>query len=319
MTRIQNANVSKPRPQRGFFFGPNSSPRRASMNDAPRDPSPPHAGAVRRRAGIDVLGLEERGFSAWPAPQNVYFGGWVFRIGGGFTKRANSANALGDRQDFRSDSINAWTPLRDFGQVRAEAERLYESKGLPTIFRLTPLAGADADFALAEAGYRALDPSSVMTATLDAARPDANVKIEEGPSPRWLNGVTSANGVAPSHRAIHDSIVRSIALPVACATWVVDGRAVGYGLGVVDRGAIGLFDIVVAPPARGRGGGRLLTQALMAWGKQQGATGAYLQVIDANIIARRLYESLGFEVAYGYHYRRREFGAQTPAAAGGTP
>ena len=26
---------------------------------------------------IDVLGLEERGFNAWPAPRNVYFGGWV--------------------------------------------------------------------------------------------------------------------------------------------------------------------------------------------------------------------------------------------------
>ncbi len=289
------------------------------MKHTPHDPSPPFAGAARRRAGVDVLGLEERGFSAWPAPQNVYFGGWVFRLGGGFTKRANSANAIGDRQDFRSDSINAWTPRRDFAQVRAEAERLYDSKGLPTIFRLTPLAGADADLALAHAGYRALDPSMVMTATLDAGRADESVKIEAGPSPRWLNGVTSANGVAPSHRAIHDAIVRSIALPAACATWEVDGRALGYGLGVFDRGAVGLFDIVVAPPARGSGGGRLLTRALMAWGEQLGATSAYLQVVDANAIARRLYESLGFGVAYRYHYRRREIGATARTAPGGHP
>ena len=280
------------------------------MTLTPREMEPPAAlGAPRRRGAVDVLGLEERGFSAWPAPQNVYFGGWVFRIGGGFTKRANSANALGDRQDFRSDSINAWTPRRDFSEVRAQAERLYDSKGLPTIFRLTPLAGADADLELAAAGYRALDPSTVMTAPLRPLAPVDDVRIEDGPSPRWLNGVTAANGVAPSHRAAHDQIVKSIALPSACATWIVEGRALGYGLGVVDRGAVGLFDIVVAPSARGRGGGRKITGALMAWGAQAGASSAYLQVIDANAAARRLYDSLGFEPAYGYHYRRRELAA----------
>ncbi len=276
------------------------------MIATPEVPPPLLAGPALRRRVVDVLGLEERGFSAWPAPQNVYFGGWVFRIGGGFTKRANSANALGDRQDFRSDSINAWTPRRAFSEVRAEAERLYDSKGLPTIFRLTPLAGADADLELAAAGYRALDPSTVMTATLEAARPSDDVRIEMGASPRWLNGVTAANGVAPSHRAAHDMIVKSIALPTACATWIVDGRYVGYGLGVVDRGAVGLFDIVVAPSERTRGGGRKLTRALMAWGAKAGATTAYLQVVDTNLVARRLYDSLGFEAAYAYHYRRRE-------------
>ena len=45
----------------------------------------------------DIVRLEERAFSAWPAPQTIYYGGWVFRLAGGFTKRANSANALGVR------------------------------------------------------------------------------------------------------------------------------------------------------------------------------------------------------------------------------
>jgi ribosomal protein S18 acetylase RimI-like enzyme len=253
--------------------------------------------------------LEERGLSAWPAPRNVYFGGWVFRLGGGFTKRANSANALGDRQDFRADSISAWTPKRDFSEVRAEAERLYDSQGLPTLFRLTPIAGADVDLALARAGYRALDPHRVMTTTLEAAPPSANVRIEAGPNPAWLNGVTAANGVAASQRAIHDQIIRAIALPAGFATWVVDDRALGYGMAVLDRGAVGLFDIVVRAEARGRGGGRQLTRALMAWGRENGAATAYLQVVDANAIARRLYQNLGFEDAYTYHYRRREIGA----------
>jgi len=111
----------------------------------------------------DVLGLEERGFNAWPAPRNVYYGGWVFRLGGGYTKRANSANALGDRHEMRAESINAWAPARDFALVRAEAERFYSANGQPTIFRLTPLAGDDVDPLLEAAGYERLDPSTVMT------------------------------------------------------------------------------------------------------------------------------------------------------------
>jgi ribosomal protein S18 acetylase RimI-like enzyme len=253
----------------------------------------------------DVLEWEERGFNAWPAPRSVYFGGWVFRLGGGYTKRANSANAVGDRQDMRADSINPWAPARDFRDVMAQAERFYAANGQPTIFRLTPLAGADADPALAAAGYELLDPSTVMTAPLDAARPDAGVRLEPGPTPAWLNGIAAAQGVPPSHRAIHDRIVQAIALPTACATALVGEQAAAFGLGVADRGAVGLFDIVVRPEFRGRGLGRATTRALMAWGRHAGVEAAYLQVTNANRAARRLYEGLGFRAAYCYHYRRR--------------
>ena len=142
---------------------------------------------------IDVLGLEERGFNAWPAPHKVYFGGWVFRLGGGYTKRANSANALGGggRQEMRADSINAWTPKRDFREVMAEAERFYAANGQPAIFRLTPARRRRTPTRLLEAaGYERLDPSTVMTAPLGAAAPDARVTA----------GAGSDAGLAQRHR-----------------------------------------------------------------------------------------------------------------------
>jgi GNAT superfamily N-acetyltransferase len=254
----------------------------------------------------DVLGFEERGFNAWPAPHNVYYGGWVFRLGGGYTKRANSANALGPRHDLRAGSINAYTPARDFPLVMTEAERFYASNGQPTIFRLSPLAGADADLTLAAAGYEKLDPSTVMTEPLDGARLAPGVTVAPTPTPAWLNGIAAAQGVAPSHRLIHDRIVQSIALPTAFATAHVGETAAGFGLGVGERGAVGLFDIVIRPEFRGLGLGRAVTLALMAWGRDGGAQTAWLQVSDGNSVARRLYETLGYRTAYPYHYRRRE-------------
>jgi ribosomal protein S18 acetylase RimI-like enzyme len=241
-------------------------------------------------AGLDeVLALEQRAFNAWPAERSVLFGGWLFRLAGGYTKRANSANAM--------------QPGVAFDGVREAAEALYQRHGLPTVFRLSPLAPPAADLALADAGYVAFDPTQVATASLATAAPDASVRVDAEPSADWLDGFARANEVAAGRRGIHDAIVRSIAWPSGFATVGVDGAAAGFGLAVLERGAVGLFDIVVDPRWRRRGLGRTLTRALMDWGRTQGASQAYLQVREANEGARRLYAALGFEDRYRYHYR----------------
>jgi ribosomal protein S18 acetylase RimI-like enzyme len=92
-------------------------------------------------------------------------------------------------------------------------------------------------------------------------------------------------------------------MPAAFATLRADGRAIGFGLAVCERGAVGLFDIVIAPSERCRGRGRALTSALLRWGRRTGAQTAYLQVREQNEVARKLYAGLGFQEAYRYHYR----------------
>lgn len=111
--------------------------------------------------------LEERGFNAWPARRTVFVDGWLCRLNDGFTKRANS--------------VNAWCPGADFGEVRQAAEALYRRHGLPCVFRLSPLAPAGADAALAQAGYRLFDPSRVMLRALHPLEMPAAVSVETEP------------------------------------------------------------------------------------------------------------------------------------------
>lgn len=237
----------------------------------------------------DIRALEERAFSGWPALHSASFGGWVFRASDGCTKRANSANAL--------------APSETFDTVEREARRFYDARGLPRIFRLSPLAPPDCDRMLAERGYMRLDESIVMVAPIEDIAAPPSVEIAVAPSVAWLDGLAAANAIPAILRDAHHRIVRSIRHPAAFATVHDRGAPAGYGLAVCERGMIGLFDIVISPAARGKGLGKAIVQALMGWGGRRGAASAYLQVTAANARARSLYEGLGFGEAYRYHYR----------------
>ena len=218
----------------------------------------------------EIRALEERGFNAWPARRTVLCGGWVLRLSDGYTKRANSANAL--------------QPNTPFAAVRATAEALYARHDLPPVFRLSPLAPPEAERDLDAAGYAFFDPSSSWVADLPPPSCTADVEIAEVPLPAWLDGFAAANGILAAQRLSHDLLwVSSIALPAAFATLQEGGKPVGFGLAVYERRAVGLFDIVIAPSERGRGLGRALTDALLKWGRRIGARTAYLQVREQNV------------------------------------
>ncbi|SFE99853.1 GNAT family N-acetyltransferase [Paracidovorax wautersii] len=241
-----------------------------------------------------ILALETAAFHAWPALQEVRQGGWVLRLAGGFTKRANSANAAAAQAPFH--------------EVQAAAEAFYARHGLPPVFRLTPLAPPEADLQLQAAGYARFDPSRVMVCPLGPASSgpaawDAGLELASAPSPAWLDGFAAANGVPARHQAVHHAMVQSIARPAAFATLRHQGQPIGFGLAVRERDAVGFFDIVIAPPHRRRGHATRLMQALLRWARDGGAQQAYLQVRDGNPAARRLYAGLGFADLYGYHYR----------------
>jgi GNAT superfamily N-acetyltransferase len=240
---------------------------------------------------VEIRDLERKAFQAWPALETRANFGWVQRFNGGYTKRANSINAIEAGAHF--------TPA-----VMAELERPYRERGHPPIWRLSPLAPAEADAVLAGRGYRRIDQSLVQRAPLDERfSPNPVVRIAASPGPEWLAGFAGLSPVAPHHRETMAQMLRSIAAPVGFASVEEGGEALAFALGVVDGDHVGLFDVLVAPAARRRGLARRLTQSIGAWGRDHGACFAYLQVVATNIAALPLYADLGFETVYSYAYR----------------
>ena len=98
--------------------------------------------------------------------------------------------------------------------------------------------------------------------------------------------------------------------PVARYLVAIEGdRLLGFaGVHIIlDEGHI--TNIAVAQDARGRGLGRLLTLALMQYASNLGVSLMTLEVRQSNLVAQRLYRSLGFmkvSVRKGYYEDNHE-------------
>lgn len=235
--------------------------------------------------------LEELSMNAWPALQTELYDGWVLRYANGYTKRANSVNPIYPSSLPTHEKI-------------AYCERCYESRGLPVVFKLTQESEA-IDKALEEQGYRLIDEVSVRVLALDQWEPvDETVDVHAGFDPAWLDHQFRLSGHhSDTNLATAAQMLQHLRQETFYATKIADGSQAACGLGVMERGYIGIFDIIVASVHRRKGFGKEMMNALLNHGKQSGAHYAYLQVVAGNTPAENLYASLGFQEAYRYWYR----------------
>lgn len=76
-----------------------------------------------------------------------------------------------------------------------------------------------------------------------------------------------------------------------------DGRPLGFLLAWHVADELSLLDVAVAPDERRRGVGRALVDALLDYGRRQGARLVLLEVRVSNAAAIALYRAFGFEDA----------------------
>ena len=233
-------------------------------------------------------------------------GGWEVRIDPELPfRRSNSTIAFGDGSSFDVDA-----------RIDEVAAR-YRIHGLEPRVRMVPSAGPpDLDARLERLGYvidapvdiLVADLSDVVAATRSAvveARVDSvldatrlsPVAVDTGSLARLEGYARLLAGIVPEHRI---------------ATADVDGELAALGIGVVDRGWLGVFGMLTRRSARRRGAARAVLGALARQADVDGATRAYLQVEADNVGAQDLYSSAGFRYSHSYHYRVLRWAASRP-------
>jgi N-acetylglutamate synthase len=257
------------------------------------------------------LSIEELSLSGWPALQTAVYDGWILRFAEGHTKRSNSVNPLYASTIGIDEKIEA-------------CERAYARRRLPTIFKITEAESQKPiDEALEERLYARIDETAVRTLDLAAlsaegacAAADRNmgeasrdcrdcVAISDRFEEPWIEAFCACSK-SEARRGTIGRILANVDAGAIVASARRGGEIVGCGYGALDRGWVGLFDIVVAKDVRRQGYGEAIVAAILEAAAGAGARRAYLQVVVGNAAAERLYDKLGFEEKYRYWYRRRD-------------
>ncbi len=229
--------------------------------------------------------------------RQLFYDGWVLRLSAGKAKRSRSVNAF----------FASTLPL---AEKIAHCEQVYAQHGLAVLFRMTPFdQPSNLEAALEARGYRAFDETLVQTLALERAPElpahDAGVVVASPDAGTFVDAVgelrasTQQQREAQRERLLHSPLGKRFVVVRA------NGRVVCTAQVGVEGALAGLFDVVTADDARGRGHATYACASLLSWAWQHGAHWAYLQVSADNAPALAVYRKLGFETSYTYHYRGR--------------
>lgn len=245
----------------------------------------------------DIMRYEELQANAFPALQTVQYDGWAVRFGGGFTYRVNCANPM----------YPECLPVEEKIEY---VEKLYEESELSlSIFKLhegmEPSRIEKCEEILAGKGYDRLRDGNIFICDLEKfdKTPAVEVVVSGEMTDAWLDGFLTMNGTPDRQRDAASAMLKNIHYPIAAAAIYENGKMIACGLGVLERGHVGLYDIFVDATCRRRGLGGDICTAIMNAGKARGCNMAYLQVLADNFGARALYRGLGYEESYGYWFR----------------
>lgn len=260
--------------------------------------------------------IEEISLNAWPSHKIELYDGWLIRFSHNYTHRTNSVTQVG------ASSIPVEEKI-------AYCEKIYENYHTPSIFKISPLIDTSFDLLLEKRGYEIQHTTEVMTMNFTDFHPwepvsaeyeyygrnsglpsfvvypeEIIVQLQDRITDEWITALFRLNGTTnPTLRRIVPSMFKAIPKETIVASIEIDGRMVASGLGIMDREHLGLYAIYVDASCRHKGFARAICNAILEEARKKNATKAYLQVVQGNTYAKKLYTSLGFKDLYTYWFR----------------
>lgn len=260
--------------------------------------------------------IEEISLNAWPSHKMELYDGWLIRFSHNYTHRTNSVTQVS-------------ASLIPVEEKIAYCEKIYENYHTPSIFKISPLIDPGFDRLLEQKGYEIQHTTQVMIMDFHNFRPspaisaeyeyygrnsglpsfvvypgEVIVQLRDRITEEWIHALFRLNGTTnPTLRRIVPSMFKAIPKETIVASIEIDGRMVASGLGIMDRGHVGIYAIYVDASCRRKGFARGICSTILTEARKKGATRAYLQVVQGNTFAQKLYSSLGFTDLYTYWFR----------------
>lgn len=263
--------------------------------------------------------IEEISLNAWPSHKSELYDGWLIRFSHNYTFRTNSVEQVG-------------SSLIPIEEKITYCEKTYANYHTPCNFKINPLIDPAFDRLLETKGYTAEHATEVMIMPLTDLKhyeymsaeqeyfgrnsglpsfieyPNSTiVQLRDRITDEWITSLFHLNGTTnPTLRRIVPSMFKAIPKETIVAFIEIEGRTVASGLGILDRGHIGLYAIYVDAGYRHKHFARAICSSILTEAIKKGATDAYLQVVKGNTAAKNLYRSLGFGDFYTYWFRQKK-------------
>lgn len=237
--------------------------------------------------------IEELSFNAWPSLETILYDGWIIRFANGYTKRSNSVNPL-------------YPSTRDPLEKIETCEGIFHSKQMPVIFKLTSdPSQQELDELLEEREYIDIEPTSVRILDIHKVPSTClnDIVVYTSAEEKWLKEYCRLVNIKYGHMETLKLLLDSIMPEKYFISLLENNEVVACGLGVIEKGYIGIYDVVVDSALRGKGYGEKLMLDLLELGRRRGVEFSYLQVVARNIPAVHLYAKLGYKEKYKYWYR----------------
>ena len=243
---------------------------------------------------LKIRMFEEMSFNAHPALQTQFYDGWLLRFSNGYSNRANSVNML------YPSSIDLETKID-------ECERRYTVANLASVFKIIEGEHTQIDSILERRGYEIVTPSDIEILDLSAVDfKSYNHVAFNNPEEVWLDSWTRFEKFSKGTRENAIKVVKNIQNKSLYISLIQEGGCVACASSVLENGYAIIGNVVVDENHRGKGYGRMLCESLLFCLKKEGVHTAYLQVVQTNTPALKLYASLGFKKIYSYWERGKD-------------
>ncbi len=247
--------------------------------------------------------IEELAMNAWPAEIVDDLDGWKLRWHKMSSRRVNSV------------WTNDWSGQMPLAIKLEKVEFFYALRGQLARYQICPAAlPPGLDEVLEARGYtvdaltavQVADVGDVVAKSSSARDQVVDIKLFETLEDEWLEGCCWVqNGNLKNVSTQREALAR-VSVPSVNVLVRVNGEVATVGRGVLERGWLGVFGMATGDEFRRQGLATAALGALATWGQTHGAAKMYLQVMENNPGARALYEKVGFETLYEYHYREQK-------------
>lgn len=239
--------------------------------------------------------IEELSFNAWPSYKYALYDDWLIGYSDFYTHRTNCVNVIGASH----------LPLEE---KVAYCESEYRRLHTPSVFKINPHFHSELDTFLKDHGYEIEHVTDTFVCDMSNMKLTVNhnfeVRVVDTLTKNWIMNLFHLNRTTnENHLTIVPKMYETIPKDIISACILDHGNTIATGLGIIERDHVGIYAIYVDEHYRGQQLAKTVVSRLLMRAKEKGCHHAYLQVVDNNYIAKRVYHSIGFHQLYTYWFR----------------